>query len=277
MKKGSFWILSLVAIMMFAQSCTTVDSTSVGIKFHKWSVSEEKQGGVMGTVRGFVWFNPFTQSVHQYPVYVQRVSYGEITVNAKDAAIFRITPNLAYRLNPDKAIDVFLTYRRPIKEIEQGFILTCVFDAYRTVGNLFTSDELMAKRGEFEAQVREMLEQSLGSQGFQVVEFTAAIAPPASLVEAIDSRNRMVQEAMRAENEVARARAQAEIEVTKARGEAEALKIKGDGEAYYNRVVAASLNMLLVQQYAIEKWDGKLPMYSGGSGVPLINLPQVGR
>ena len=274
-KLNMFFMAAMLAVVV--SSCTTVDSTSVGIKFHKWASSPEKQGGVIGTVRGFVWFNPLTQSVHQYPTYVQRVSFEDITVNTKDAAIFRITPSLAYRLDPNKAIDVFLTYRRPIQEIEKGFILTCVFEAYRTVGNLFTSDELMAQRGDFEAQVRARLEQSLGIEGFTVVEFTAQIMPPASLVDAIDSRNRMVQEAMRAQNEIVRAEAQAQIEITKARGEAEALKIKGDGEAYYNRVVAASLNQLLVQQYAIEKWDGVLPIYSGGSGVPLINLPQVTR
>jgi SecD/SecF fusion protein len=49
-------------------------------------------------------------------------------------------------------------------------------------------------------------------------------------------------------------------------------KITGDGEAYYNRVVAASLNALLVQQYAIEKWDGKLPTYNGSNALPFINL-----
>ena len=43
-------------------------------------------------------------------------------------------------------------------------------------------------------------------------------------------------------------------------------------EAYYNRVVAASLNSLLVQQYAIEKWDGKLPTYNGSNALPFINL-----
>jgi len=269
-------IFVAIAMASVVSSCTTVDSTSVGIKFHKWAASPEKQGGVIGTVRGFVWFNPITQSVHQYPTYVQRVSFGDITVNTKDAAIFRITPTLAYRLDPDRAIGVFLTYRRPIREIEQGFILTCVFEAYRIVGNLFTSDELMANRGEFESQVRARLEQSLGGEGFTVVEFTAQIMPPASLIDAIDARNRMVQEAMRAQNEIVRAEAQAQIEITRARGEAEALKIKGDGEAYYNRVVAASLNLLLVQQYAIEKWDGVLPVYSGGQ-VPLISLPTPAR
>ena len=62
------------------------------------------------------------------------------------------------------------------------------------------------------------------------------------------------------------------IEIAKAEGEAKALKIKADGEAYYNRVVAASLNEMLVRQYAIEKWDGKLPTYNGGSNIPMINL-----
>jgi len=71
-------------------------------------------------------------------MYVQRVSYDEITVNTKDGAIFRVSPTLAYRLDADKAIDVFLTYRRPLKDIEQGFILTCVFEAYRIVGNLLS-------------------------------------------------------------------------------------------------------------------------------------------
>ena len=52
-----------------------------------------------------------------------------------------------------------------------------------------------------------------------------------------------------------------------------AIEIKPDfGEAYYNRVVAQSLSPLLVQQDAIDKWDGKLPTYSGGGALPFINI-----
>jgi regulator of protease activity HflC (stomatin/prohibitin superfamily) len=145
------------------------------------------------------------------------------------------------------------------------------------VGNTFTSDELMAQRGEFESQVRERLENSLGVEGFNVVEFTAQIMPPQSLIASIDARNQMVQEALRAENEVQRTRAQAEIAITRARGEAEALKIQADGEAYYNRTVAASITPLLIQQYMLDKWDGKLPVYSAGGAGHIINLPSVGR
>ena len=75
-----------------------------------------------------------------------------------------------------------------------------------------------------------------------------------------------------AEQEVKEAEAEAKIAIAKAQGEAEALKIQGDGEAYYNRVVAASLNGLIVQQYAIEKWNGELPTYNGSNALPFINL-----
>ena len=37
-------------------------------------------------------------------------------------------------------------------------------------------------------------------------------------------------------------------------------------------MVAASLNALLVQQYAIEKWNGELPTYNGSNALPFINL-----
>lgn len=82
----------------------------------------------------------------------------------------------------------------------------------------------------------------------------------------------MVQAALKAENEVKTAEANAKIAIAKAQGEAEALKIQADGEAYYNRTVAASITDLLVKQDAIEKWDGKMPVYTGSGAVPFIDL-----
>jgi regulator of protease activity HflC (stomatin/prohibitin superfamily) len=261
-----------VIALLSATSCTTIDSGSVGIKFKKWSSDSNEQGGVMGTCKGFVWYNPFTQSVYEYPIYVQRKTYDNIEVNAKDASIFSISPTIAYRLDSDRATHVFVKYRRPLSDIEDGYIRTCIYDAYRTCGNAYTSDYLMSNRGEFESEVRKKLEVSMGAEGFIVEEFTAQITPPQSLRNAIDAKNEAIQNAQKAENRVREAEANAKIEIAKAEGEAKAMKIKGDGEAYYNRVVAASLNSLLVEQYAIDKWDGKLPTYSGGGNVPFINL-----
>ena len=265
-------VLAAALAIAAASSCTTVDSASVGIRFRKWSSNENLRGGVEGTCRGWVWFNPITESIFQYPTFIQRVTYDPFTVNPKDAAIFSMTPTLAYQIDEAKAADIFIKYRKPVRELEMGYIKTCIFEAYRTCANNYTSDELMANRAKFEAEVRARLDESMNQEGFIVREFTTKIDPPASLTAAINAKNEAVQNALKAENKVKEAEAEAKIEIAKAEGVAKALNIKGDGEGYYNKVVSASLNKLLVEQYAIEKWDGKLPTYSGGDAVPFISL-----
>ena len=264
--------VTIITIIIMASCCTTIDSASVGIRFKKWSSNENLKGGVEGTCRGWVWFNPITESIFEYPTFIQRVTYEPFTVNPKDAAIFSMTPTLAYQIDEAKATDIFIKYRKPVRELEMGYIKTCIFEAYRTCANNYTSDELMANRAKFESEVRTRLDFSMNQEGFIVREFTTKIDPPASLTEAINAKNEAVQNALKAENKVKEAEAEAKIEIAKAEGEARALKIKGDGEAYYNRVVSASLNNLIVQQYAIEKWDGKLPTYNGSATMPFISL-----
>jgi len=265
-------ILVVLLLLVLTLSCVKmVDSSEVGIKFKKFGLTE--QGTLSATqVTGLTIYNPITTSVFTYPTYIQRVDYRPFTVTAKDAAIFTMDPVLAYQINRDKATEIFAKYRRPLEDIEAGYIRTCVYDAYRITANKFTSDSLMANRGSFEAEVRLMLDNSLGSEGFIVSEFTSQITPPESLSKAIEAKNEAIQEALKAENLVKQAEAQAKIAIAQAQGEAQALKIKADGEAYYNRTVAASLNELLVRQDAIEKWDGKLPTYTGGNApLPFID------
>jgi len=52
------------------------------------------------------------------------------SVNAKDASLFEMDPTIAYRINPDKACDIFSKYRVGVKELEEGYIRTCIYEAY---------------------------------------------------------------------------------------------------------------------------------------------------
>lgn len=252
-------------------SCTVVDNSEIGLKYKKFSVTEQGKLEAQN-VTGYTWYNPFTESVFTYPVYIQRVDYQPFSVTTKDAAKFTMDPLLAYQLNRDMAVHVFNKYRKPLEDIEAGYMRTCIYDAYRITANKYTSDSLMASRARFEDEVRSMLNESLEKEGFIVTEFTSQITPPESLTQMIDAKNRAVQAALKAENEVKEAEANAKIAVAKAKGQADALKIQADGEAYYNRTVAASITDLLVRQDAIEKWDGKLPAYNGGGAIPFIEL-----
>ena len=272
-------ILTLVAIALIILiipstmvRCTRVDSSEVGIRFNKLSLTE--QGKLDASpVTGYVFYNPITTAVHTYPTFVQRVDYEPFTVNTKDAAIFTMDPTMAYYLNRDKAAEVFFKYRKSLEEIQEGYMRTVIYDAYRVTANSYTSDELMANRANFEQEVRIMLDSTLTQEGFTVTEFTSQITPPESLRKMIDAKNAAVQAALKAENEVKQAEANAKIAVAKAQGEAKAMKIKADAEAYYNRTISASLSPMVIQEDFIEKWDGKLPTYMmGGNGSNVMKV-----
>lgn len=265
----TFGALVLFTILL-TKSCTVVDSGEIGIKFHKWSTSSEDYGGVEGTCKGWVFYNPFTTEVFTYPTFIQRKNYEAFNVNAKDASTFQMDPTIAYRINPDKACNIFVKYRKGVEDLENGYIRTCIYEAYRTCANRYTSDSLMSSRANFENDVRTRLEKSLMAEGFIVEEFTSQITPPQSLAQMINEKNAAVQSALKAKNKVAEAEANATIKIAEAKGAAEAMQIKADAEAYYNRTIAASLSPMIVQEDWIEKWDGKLPtVASSGSGMIL--------
>lgn len=252
-------------------SCVRVDNSEIGLKYKKFSVTD--QGKLeASTVTGYVWFNPFTESVYTYPTFVQRAEYEAFSVTTKDGTKFSMDPTLAYYLEREKAIDVFTKYRKKLEEIQDGYMKTCIYDAYRITANNYTSDSLMANKAKFEKEVRDMLDISLGNEGFKINEFTSDIVPPESLQDMIDAKNRAIQAALKAENEVKEAEANARTAVAQAEGEAQALRVKADGIAYYNATVAASITDLLVRQEAIEKWNGELPTYNGGGAVPFIDV-----
>ncbi len=238
---------------------TIIDSAEIGIKFHKWSANQEKKGGVEGTCRGLLIYNHYTTAIFRYPTYVQRKMYEPFNVNAKDASVFTMEPQIAYKLDESKVCDIFIKYRKGIDDLENGYIRTCIYEAYRTCANDYNSDYLMSHRAEFENNVRQRLEKSLFSEGFIVAEFTSAITPPKSLARTIDEKNAAIQAALKAENQVKEAEANAKIKIAQAKGQAEALKISAEAEAYANETVANSITTLLIQKMWLEKWDGTLP------------------
>lgn len=263
------------AVAFCLQSCTVVDSGEVGIQFHKWSSDSQDYGGVEGTCKGWVFYNPFTTSVFTYPTFTQRKKYETIHVNAKDASLFEMDPTIAYHINPDKACDIFVKYRVDISALEEGYIRTCIYEAYRTCANQYTSDSLMSNRANFERDVRARLEKSLMAEGFIVEEFTSSITPPKSLTSMIDAKNAAIQSALKAENQVKEAEANAKIAIAKAKGNAEAMKIKADAEAYYNKTIAASLSPMIIQEDMIEKWNGEMPKIVGGGGGMILDVNKM--
>jgi len=74
------------------------------------------------------------------------------------------------------------------------------------------------------------------------------------------------QKALTAKNNLERIKVEAEQKIAQARGEAEAIRIQADA-------IRAQGGKEYVNLKAIEKWDGRLPTYTGGNGpMPFLDV-----
>ena len=64
----------------------------------------------------------------------------------------------------------------------------------------------------------------------------------------------------------------AKAKVAEAEGDAQATLVKAKAQAEANRLLQETLNPLLVQSKAIDRWNGILPQFSGGGVVPFLNI-----
>jgi regulator of protease activity HflC (stomatin/prohibitin superfamily) len=251
----------LLLVFLF-NSCERIDAGHVGVKVNLYG--DNKGVDDVVAVTGMVFYNIFTTKIYEFPTFIQHKEYkGEnsFIVNSKDGSEFSVSPIMNYSVQREKVPAIFSKYRRPLEDIEEGFLKTAVYDAFRLATNKYTADELISNRAVFEVEVRKLLDNQLLKEGFVINQFTSNLIYPETFKKSIEAKNNAVQAALRAENEVKTAEAQAKIKVATAEGNAKAMLTSAKAEAEANRMKQQTLTPLLLQLEYINKWDGKLPVY----------------
>ena len=255
-------ILGFILLVVLFNSCERIDAGYVGVKVNQYG--DNKGVDDVVAVTGMVFYNPITTKIYEFPTYIQHKEYkGEnsFVVNSKDGSEFSVSPIMNYSVQRDKVPAIFSKYRRTLEDIEEGFLKTAVYDAFRLATNKYTADELISNRAIFEVEVRRLLDGQLLKEGFIINQFTSNLIYPETFKKSIEAKNNAVQAALRAENEVKTAEAQAKIKVATAEGNAQAMLTSAKAEAESNRMKQVTLTPLLLQLEYINKWDGKLPVY----------------
>lgn len=116
--------------------------------------------------------------------------------------------------------------------------------------NKYTTDEIVSNREKFENDVQSSLAKVLQEEGFKLEQLTSGLKYPQTIVDAVNAKNKAVQEAMKVENELRVAEAQAKK-----------LIVQAEAEKKANELKQQSLTPLLIQQQFIDKWDGRTPLY----------------
>lgn len=274
MSRGKFILVVLgliFASIFLMNSCERIDAGHVGVKVDMYGSGKGVNDVTECT--GVVFFNPITTKIYEFPTFIQHKEYKDdnsFVVNSKDGSEFSVSPIMNYSVQREKVPAIFAKYRRSLEEIEEGFLKTAVYDAFRLATNKYTADGLIGNREVFEIEVRRLLESQLLKEGFVINQFTSNLVYPDSFKKAINAKNNAVQAALMAENKVKQAEAEAKIKVATANGNAEALLANARAEAESNRLRQQTLTPMLLQQQWIEKWKGNVPTTQLGANTQVL-------
>lgn len=245
--------LILVLILIFSTTLFTgcynrIDAGHDGVLIEQYGTKKGVQD--VSLVTGVVWYNPFTEDVAEIPTFVQTKNYEAFGVNAKDGSGFTVDPTLSFGVKSGNGPKIYQKYRVTLEEITNNTIYNYVKDAFRIQMNKYTTDEIVSNREKFETDVQNTLEKVLNKEGFYLEQLTSGLQYPKTIVDAVNNKNKAVQDAMTVENQLRVAEAKKKKMI-----------IEAEGEKAANELKQRSLSPLLIQQQFIEKWDGKTPLY----------------
>jgi regulator of protease activity HflC (stomatin/prohibitin superfamily) len=265
----------LLSLIFLANSCERIDAGHVGVKVNLYG--DGKGIDDITEVTGIAFYNPFSQKIYEFPTFVQHKEYiksedmdESFVVNSKDGSEFHVSPIINYAVKREQVPYIFGKYRRDLPSIEEGFLKTTVYDAFRMIANSYTAEEMVSNRQLFENKVRHMLDSALVPEGFIITQMTSNLGYPDQFKNAIIAKNNAVQAALTAENKVKQAEAEAKIKVATAEGNAQAMLTQARAETEANKLKQTTLTPMLLQQMWIEKWNGSLPSTQLGQGANVM-------
>lgn len=241
-----FIFVAILAMLITFSSCTRIDAGHEGIKVNLYGSNKGVDNVELCT--GMVWFNPVTERVYEYPTFVQTVDYDPFTINAKDGSEFTVDPTLSIKMIDGSSPAIFKKYRKSVEDIINSTLYNYTKDAFRVQLNKFTTDEIVSNRETVEKAIESQLREELTKEGFNLEQLTSGLKYPQSIVDAVNAKNKAVQEAQRVANELEIVKAEAEKKIVAAQAEKEA-----------NELRTKALTPAILQQQWIEKWDGSVP------------------
>ena len=282
LKRIIFGAMILVAALFLLPSTFTyINPGHVGIVIHRagGGVDAHPLGpGVHTRV-------PFATGIEEYPVFLKTVvltrssgegsaSNDEINVNSVEGQPLSLDVSLSFELDPAQTPKLYSTFRTDIDQITHGFVKQAIRQSLQeVVGTEPIADIIGPKKAEATNRARALISQRLQPYGFEVKQFTInELRAPAAVMEAINQKNVMQQQALTAQNELQKNTFQAQGDSIKAAGRAKAIMAEAEAQARANQLLSQSITPNLVQYGLTKKWNGQMPQVTGGA-TPLLQLP----
>ncbi|MEF3303061.1 prohibitin family protein [Paenibacillus sp. GYB003] len=207
---------------------------------------------------------PFIQTVVPIEVRVQKAESNQVSAS-RDLQTVTTTLAVNYHLDGTTINNL---YQNVGMEYRSRIVDPAIGESLKAVTAQYTAEDLISKRSEVSAKVKEVLAAKLGMYNMilddiNITEFKFS----EEFDRAIEQKQIAEQQALKSKLDLERIKIEKEQEITRAQAQAEALRLQKQ-EVTQELI---SLRQIEAQLKAIEKWDGKLPNVTGGA-TPFINV-----
>lgn len=262
-EKGLFKILGIfivlaIAVFVLMGAIVIVDAGYRGV--HK------EWGRVTGTVfeEGLHFILPIAQSVDIMDIKTLKMQT-DASSASRDLQDVVSTIALNYRIKSDGVVwlrkNIGLDYKFKI-------IDPAIQESIKASTAKFTAEELITKRPIVREEMKKNLQEKLNAisnnaivvEEFNIINFQFS----QEFTTAIEAKVTAEQKALKAERDLDRIKIEAQQKIEQAKAEAESIRIQSE---------ALKENPDILQLRWIEKWNGLLPTYLGGSEGIILSIP----
>lgn len=249
-KKLAYILTGVLVVLLFFIFCfRTVQERQVGIITRFGTVNRVADSGIAIKLPWPI------ERMYKMDTSIQKEQQ-ENSAATKDLQDVKATLALNYALDDATAVNIYKTIGSDYKE---RIIIPAVQESFKSASAQYTASELVTERNKVKAAAYEVIKDRLEKYSIRVVDLNIVnfqFSPEYSAaIEAVQVANQNV------------AKARQELETTKV--EAEKAITNAQAQAEAQRLQQQTLTPELLQKYAIDKWDGKLPTTNGGD-LPFI-------
>jgi regulator of protease activity HflC (stomatin/prohibitin superfamily) len=277
---------------ILASGCGVIPGTSsklippgyVGLKVELYGKNRGIQNATINT--GRVWYNGYTEEIIVFPSHVQ---YYILTASTEEGSQIdesitfgvggtsvNADVSLSYFFNTDKIKEFYGKYLKDPEQFKATLVRSEARNCFNQSATGLKPEEIVGnKQAQLLKDVQTCLNNKFSPVGvsFDSVGFVSKPRFDQSIETQITARFQAEQQAVAAKAQLEVAEAEAKRNIAEARGDAEVARI----QAVTVSPLTIRLRELEMQQKMIEKWNGILPVYQGGSAPFPSFDPNAGR
>jgi len=263
MKKLALLVLGVVLLT----SCERVAPNYYGVLMEDYGKNGKsdytKQQGKVST------FPPGTE-LFQVPAWEQRGQFTTdegtdrvLQIKAADNTAFTSKPIYSFKVMENRVVDVVFQNARLgsgsdfMTALQDNVLEPRIYDIIKEASRGYTTDQLMVNGGslKFEQYVQDIVKKEFDKAGLELVSFSLNLDFSSKVKAKIDSRNEVNTNISVLDQQISEQRKKNELELLKT----EQLVIRSRG-----------LTAEIMQEKAINKWNGVLPTTFAGSSLPFV-------